>query len=176
MPIEKHSIEKKPIVKQSKQLKASQLNHWSHWLAVGFGSGLAPKAPGTFGTLAALPLCWFLMDLSLLPYLAVLLMGFVIGVWLCGKTAKHLGVHDHSGIVWDEFVGIWITMLLVPKTWLALLIGFVLFRFFDVIKPWPIRVLDKKVHGGFGIMIDDAIAGVFACLCLHGLLYFGFLL
>lgn len=157
----------------SNRLQVSQLKHWSHWCAAGFGSGLAPKAPGTFGTLAALPIYWFLADLELTAYIVALVVSFIIGVWFCEKTARDLGVHDHPGIVWDEFVGMWITMLLVPKTIMALLAGFILFRIFDILKPWPIRVVDKNVHGGFGIMIDDVIAGVFACLCMHGLIYFG---
>ncbi|NNC55559.1 MAG: phosphatidylglycerophosphatase A, partial [Pseudomonadales bacterium] len=91
---------------------------------------------------------------------------FVVGIWFCELTSRNLGVHDHGGIVWDEFVGYWLAMLFAPPGWIWLLIGFVLFRVFDIVKPWPIRVLDKKVHGGFGIMIDDIIAGLFAGLCL----------
>jgi phosphatidylglycerophosphatase A len=140
-----------------------------HWLAFGFGSGLSPKAPGTAGTLAAIPLYLLLAELSLIPYLFMLLVTFALGVYLCGKTADDLGVHDHPGIVWDEFVGYWITMLLAPAGWSWVIIGFILFRIFDVLKPWPIRWLDKHVHGGMGIMIDDVLAGVFAWLVLQGL-------
>jgi phosphatidylglycerophosphatase A len=140
-----------------------------HLLAFGFGSGLAPKAPGTFGTLAAVPLYLLLAQLPLWAYIVALVLSFGIGVYLCHKTADDLGVHDHPGIVWDEFVGYWITMLLAPAGWLWVVIGFVLFRIFDVLKPWPIRWLDKHVHGGFGIMIDDVLAGVFAWLVLQGL-------
>ncbi len=141
----------------------------THWLAFGFGSGLAPKAPGTFGTLAAVPLYLLLAQLPLWAYVVALVLSFGVGVYLCHKTADDLGVHDHPGIVWDEFVGYWITMLLAPAGWLWVVIGFVLFRIFDVLKPWPIRWLDKHVHGGFGIMIDDVLAGVFAWLVLQGL-------
>ncbi len=141
----------------------------THWLAFGFGSGLAPKAPGTFGTLAAVPLYLLLAQLPLWAYVVALVLSFGIGVYLCHKTADDLGVHDHPGIVWDEFVGYWITMLLAPAGWLWVVVGFVLFRIFDVLKPWPIRWLDKHVHGGFGIMIDDVLAGVFAWLVLQGL-------
>ena len=141
----------------------------THWLAFGFGSGLAPKAPGTFGTLAAVPLYLLLAQLPLWAYAVALVLSFGIGVYLCHKTADDLGVHDHPGIVWDEFVGYWITMLLAPAGWMWVVIGFVLFRIFDVLKPWPIRWLDKHVHGGFGIMIDDVLAGIFAWLVLQGL-------
>lgn len=143
-----------------------------HWLAFGFGSGLAPKAPGTFGTLAALPIYWFLLkDLPPFAFLIVLLVSFVAGVYFCGKTAKDLNVHDHGGIVWDEFVGMWLTLFLVPTGLGWMLLGFLLFRFFDIIKPWPIKWLDQHVHGGFGIMIDDVIAGVFAWLCLQAVIW-----
>lgn len=140
-----------------------QLTHWSHWLAFGLGSGLAPKAPGTFGTIAALPLWWLLLaDLSPVFYLLFLLVTFAFGVFLCDRTSNDLGVHDHPGIVWDEWVGVWIALFMVPAGWLWVLAAFGLFRFFDIIKPWPIKWLDQKVEGGFGIMIDDVLAGLFA--------------
>ena len=138
-----------------------------HFLALGFGSGLLKPAPGTWGTLAALPVWWFLLSgLSWHNYLIVVFISFAIGVFLCGHTAKALGTHDHGAIVWDEFVGVWIALALLPKTWFALLLGFAFFRFFDIIKPYPIKLLDKHVHGGFGIMIDDVLAGIFAWLCV----------
>ncbi|MCP3675547.1 MAG: phosphatidylglycerophosphatase A [Gammaproteobacteria bacterium] len=143
-----------------------------HLLAFGFGSGLIPKAPGTAGTIAAiLPWLW-LSQQSLTMYLTVLLATTLIGIYLCDKTSRDLGVHDHSGIVWDEFCGLWLTMIAVPATWQWLLLGFVLFRFFDIIKPWPINWLDKKIPGGLGIMVDDLLAGLFAWLILQSLLYF----
>lgn len=131
-------------------------------LAFGFGSGLAPKAPGTMGTLAAIPLWWLLAQLPLASYLMVVLVSAIIGIYICGAAAKTLGVHDHGGIVWDEFVGFWIAMAALPVTWTSVILGFVLFRLFDILKPWPISWLDKKVSGGFGIMIDDVIAGLAA--------------
>lgn len=149
-----------------------------HLLAFGLGSGLAPKAPGTFGTLAALPIWWFgLAHLSTELYSLVLLISFIIGVAVCEITSRDLGVHDHGGIVIDEWVGVWLTLLWLPYgngieadlAWLAA--GFVAFRFFDIIKPWPIRWLDKKVTGGFGIMIDDVLAGLFAWLVIQLALY-----
>ena len=143
-----------------------------HFLAFGLGSGAAPWAPGTFGTLAAVPL-WYLMAQTSLPvYLLLTLVAFVIGIWLCGRTSRDLGVHDHGGIVWDEFVGYWITMIAVPVNWIWAVLGFVLFRLFDIWKPWPIRPVDRKVHGGLGIMLDDVLAGVFAALVLQGILWF----
>lgn len=140
-----------------------------HLLAFGFGSGAAPKAPGTFGTLAAVLLYWPLSTLTTEYYLWMLILTSLVGVFLCGKTAKDLNVHDHGGIVWDEFVGFWITMFMAPAGLTWVVIGFVLFRFFDIIKPWPISWIDKKVSGGLGIMLDDIVAGVMAALVLQGL-------
>lgn len=146
-----------------------------HFLAFGLGSGAAPKAPGTFGTLAAVPLfIWFLQDLSAMAYLAVLVVTSLVGIYLCGKTSKDMGVHDHAGIVWDEFVGFWITMWLAPAGWFYIALGFVLFRLFDILKPWPISWVDKNVHGGFGIMLDDILAGVMSFIVLQALVEFVF--
>lgn len=139
-----------------------------HFLSFGCGSGLLKPAPGTWGTLASLPFWWFLLaDLSLLYFLIVLLLGFVIGCYLCTYTSKTLGSHDHGAIVWDEFIGMWISLILVPKLWYALVIAFVWFRLFDIVKPFPIKWLDKRVKGGFGVMIDDVIAGIFALAGTH---------
>lgn len=143
-----------------------------HFLSLGFGSGLAPVAPGTFGTLAAIPVYWLLQPVSLFYYVAITVFCCVIGVWLCGKTADDLGVHDHPGIVWDEIAGFLITMTAAPADWKWVVIGFVLFRIFDILKPWPIRWIDRKVSGGLGIMLDDIIAGVFAMLVLQSALHF----
>jgi phosphatidylglycerophosphatase A len=143
-----------------------------HCLAFGFGSGLAPKAPGTFGTVMAIPFYFLLSQNSLLIYGLITLIAFLVGVYLCGKTADDLGVHDHPGIVWDEFVGFWITMFAAPAGWLWLLVGFLLFRLFDIWKPWPIKLLDQKVESGLGIMIDDVLAGVYALVLLQLLAYF----
>ncbi len=136
-------------------------------LAFGFGSGLAPVAPGTFGTLAAIPVYLLLAHWPLWAYAGFVLAAFALGVYVCDITAKRLGVHDFGGIVWDEFVGLWITLAGVPVHWKTLAGGFVLFRLFDVLKPWPIGWLDKKIHGGFGIMLDDVIAGLYAWALLH---------
>lgn len=141
-----------------------------HFLAFGLGSGASPWAPGTMGTLAAIPFWYLLAQLPLVTYLLLVLAAFALGCWLCQRTSDDIGVHDHGGIVWDEFVGYWVTMIAAPVTPLWALVGFVLFRIFDIWKPWPIRWADKQVHGGFGIMLDDLIAGLFAALVLQLLL------
>ena len=147
-----------------------------HFLALGFGSGLAPKAPGTFGTIAAIPLvCLLAYSTTLTGYVLVTLLASLIGIWLCGKTAHDMMVHDDSSIVWDEIAGLLITMIAVPLNWQTLLLGFVLFRILDILKPWPISYLDARVHGGFGIMIDDILAGVFALILMHITLFLGWL-
>ncbi len=138
-----------------------------HILAFGFGSGLAPKAPGTFGSVIGALIAWAMLSLGPANYLIITILSFVFGVWLCGASSTKLGVHDHGGIVWDEIVGMMITYFMLPQGWWWLLLGFVLFRLFDIVKPWPISWLDKRVHGGFGIMIDDVIAGLFALAVLQ---------
>ncbi|SBS29988.1 Phosphatidylglycerophosphatase A [Marinomonas aquimarina] len=140
-----------------------------HFLAFGCGSGTVDKAPGTFGTLAAIPLYLLIQDLSVSNYFLLLIVTALVGILICGKTSHDLGVHDHSGIVWDEFVGYWITMWMAPEGWTYIILGFILFRFFDIWKPWPISLADKHVHGGFGIMFDDILAGIFAFFALQGL-------
>lgn len=142
-------------------------------IAFGFGSGLSPKAPGTCGTAVAVPLFVWLQAYGLIPYLALVGLASAGGVWICSRAARKLGVHDHPGIVWDEIVGYWITMTAVPVSVPTLVAGFVLFRFFDIVKPWPIKAIDRSVGGGFGIMLDDLVAGLFACLVLHGLTFSG---
>jgi len=143
-------------------------------LAFGFGSGLSRIVPGTLGTLAAIPFYLLLAKFPFWAYIAVIVASTYIGIHLCDYAAKKLGVHDHGGIVWDEFVGFWITMIAVPLTWQWLLAGFILFRIFDMLKPWPINWLDKHVHGGFGIMLDDVVAGFMALACLHAARVFYF--
>lgn len=155
-------------MKKVNQAPASVFRNPVHFLAFGLGSGAAPVAPGTFGTLAAVPLYLLLDLLPLNVYLIVLVLSFALGIWLCGVTSRDMGVHDHGGIVWDEFVGLWLTMVAAPPGWLWLALGFVLFRFFDIVKPFPIGWLDRKITGGLGIMVDDAVAGSFAWLVLQG--------
>ncbi|HEY0635606.1 MAG TPA: phosphatidylglycerophosphatase A [Gammaproteobacteria bacterium] len=149
------------------RLKAPLLRDPVHFLALGFGSGLAPFAPGTLGTLAAVPLYLLLQPLSLPIYVAVTALLFIVGVFICDLSARKLGVHDHPGIVWDEVVGYLVTMTAAPAGWHWLVVGFVLFRLFDILKPWPIRFIDQRVEGGFGIMLDDLLAGVMAALLLQ---------
>lgn len=148
------------------------LKKWYQFLALGFGSGLSPKAPGTFGTLAAVPLVVLLLWAGNIYLLAFVIAGSVLGVYLCGQTARDIGEHDHGAIVWDEIIGYGITMLWAPLHWQTLLLGFVLFRLFDIVKPWPISWFDKNVHDGAGIMLDDIVAGIAALLSLQLLLPF----
>lgn len=138
-----------------------------HFLAFGFGSGAAPWAPGTFGTLAAVPIYWFLQDLPFLTYCAITAFVFMIGIWLCDVACKDTGVHDHPGVVWDEIAGYLITMIAAPKGWFWIILGFLLFRIFDIWKPWPILAIDQKVQGGFGVMLDDLLAAVYAWISLQ---------
>lgn len=148
---------------------------WRHpvyFLAFGFGSGAVPKAPGTAGTLVAVGIYLLLPPLSALVYGLMLLLTFALGIYLCGKTAADLGVHDHGGIVWDEFVGYWITMFMAPAGWLWVLLGFGLFRLLDIVKPWPISWVDKELKGGLGIMLDDVLAGIMAALCIQAIAVF----
>ena len=136
------------------------------FIAMGLGSGLSPKAPGTAGTLLTVPLVYFLQQQSILVYALTILFVLATGSWICGYAAKKLQVHDHSGIVYDEVAGFLITMFMVPVGCYWLLAGFVLFRFFDAVKPWPISWFDKNISGGFGIMFDDVIAGLLSLSCL----------
>lgn len=142
-----------------------------HLLAFGFGSGLAPQAPGTVGTLAGVLLYIPLSFLEHDIYLSIVILSAILGVWICGRAAEDLQVHDHPGIVWDEFVGYWVTMLWAPSGWMWLIVGFILFRLFDVWKPWPICLLDKHVPEGLGIMLDDILAGVFSLVLIQAVNY-----
>lgn len=149
------------------------LSHPAHFLALGFGTGLAPKAPGTFGTLAAIPL-YILMSLFLnhVAYLAVTAVLLVLGIWVCGITDKALGSSDHGAIVWDEITGFLLTMFMAPLAWWSVVAGFLLFRFFDILKPFPISWFDKHVKGGTGTMLDDVLAGIYAWFCLQAGIFF----
>jgi phosphatidylglycerophosphatase A len=136
-------------------------------VAFGFGAGLSPKAPGTVGTLFAIPLYMVLLQLPRPWWFGALFAMLCVGIWVCGRTARELGVPDHPGIVWDEIVGLIITMSGVGFAWTNLLAGFVLFRLFDILKPWPISYLDRRVKGGLGIMLDDIAAGICAGAVLY---------
>ncbi|NQX88562.1 MAG: phosphatidylglycerophosphatase A [Halioglobus sp.] len=143
------------------------LRHPAQFLAFGFGSGLSPVAPGTVGTIVAVPIYFLVAHWGLFYYTLFICLGIGIGIWVCGVASRQLDLHDHPGIVWDEFVGYWITMWAVPVGWQWAVAGFLIFRFLDIVKPWPIGLFDKKVSGGLGIMMDDVLAGVLACVGLH---------
>ncbi|MGR8980745.1 MAG: phosphatidylglycerophosphatase A family protein [Gammaproteobacteria bacterium] len=132
------------------------------FLAFGFGSGLSKIAPGTFGTLAAIPVYLLFVQTGIWGYSLLTLAATIAGIRLCGIASEKLGEHDYKGIVWDEIAGYLITLWLVPCTWQTVIVGFILFRIFDIAKPWPIKWIDQKVHGGLGIMLDDVLAGVIA--------------
>ena len=151
----------------AEKIAPRELRHPVNFLALGFGSGLVPVAPGTAGTLVAIPVYLLLQPLAPGIYLPLVVALFVAGIPICAFTAKRLDVHDHPGIVWDEVVGYLVTMAFAPAGWLWVVAGFVLFRIFDVAKPWPIKWLDRQVHGGFGIMLDDLVAGVFSAAVLQ---------
>lgn len=136
------------------------------FLAFGFGSGLSPVAPGTAGSVAALPFAVLIVHLPVTAAVAVVIAGFLLGIYLCGEAGRQLEVHDHGGIVWDEFVGMWLVLLFVPFHWFWWLAAFVLFRLFDAVKPWPISWFDRRVHGGLGVMLDDVLAAGYALIVL----------
>jgi len=137
-----------------------------NFLAFGFGTGLAPVAPGTFGSLPGVLLAWLLLDMGIYVQLGTAVALAVTGIWSCGESARRIGVHDHGGIVWDEICGMYITLLLAPPTLLGYALGFGLFRLFDIVKPWPIRDLDHRLGGGLGIMLDDLVAALYALILL----------
>jgi phosphatidylglycerophosphatase A len=138
------------------------------FIAFGFGSGLLTRAPGTMGTLAAVPFAFLIPQLGGFTLFLLFLAGFFGGSWLCHRVAQRLGVEDYGGIVWDEMIGYWFAVAWLPIQWPWLLAAFVLFRFFDIVKPWPINALDANIHGGFGIMLDDVIAGLYTAIMLAG--------
>lgn len=141
--------------------------HPANFFALGFGAGLAPKAPGTVGSLVALPLFLVMPKENFYFYAGIVIVLFLFGLWCCERCANWLEEHDHPAIVWDEIVGMLVTLFLAPPGWWSLLAAFLLFRFFDVLKPWPIRWFDTRVDGGLGIMIDDVIAGLIALAVLQ---------
>jgi phosphatidylglycerophosphatase A len=138
-----------------------------HLLALGFGAGLAPRAPGTFGSLLALVPAWWCFTLPFGARVAIAVALVALGVWVCGESARRLGAHDHSSIVFDEIAGAFATSLAVPsRTVLWFALAFVLFRIFDILKPWPIREVDHRMRGGAGIILDDLMAALYAAVCL----------
>lgn len=153
--------------------RLSLKNPW-HLLATGFGSGLAPLIPGTVGTLAAIPIYLILAQLPFTSFIIVVVLAAIVGVAICDRTAFDMRVYDHGSIVWDEFIGFWITMAFIPLLnlplydWKTIGLGFVLFRLFDMVKPFPICWLDEHIDGGVGIMVDDLVAGIMAGVSLYG--------
>jgi phosphatidylglycerophosphatase A len=151
-----------PVDNLSRKVLTDPVN----FLAFGFGTGLAPKAPGTVGSLPGVLLAWYTLDMGLPVQLGIAAALFVTGIWICGESARRIGVHDHGGIVWDEICGMYVTLLLAPPTLLGYALAFGLFRVFDIVKPWPIRDLDHRLGGGLGIMLDDIAAAVYALILL----------
>jgi len=144
--------------------------HPAHLIAFGFGSGLAPRAPGTVGTLLGLPLFWLIAAATAdLPSRIVpLIVAFLLGTWACGRTGRALGVADHGGMVWDEIVAFALVLLFTPPGWLWIALAFALFRLFDILKPWPIRLADQHLKNGFGVMFDDLLAAGYAIAVIKG--------
>lgn len=153
--------------KEQQRLRGITFGSLTGFLAMGFGSGLSPKAPGTTGSLSALLLMY---PIALMLPIEWQLLGVVVafgaGVLICSQAAKAIGTHDHGAIVWDEWVGLWAVLVLLPFSLDAWLLAFALFRLFDIAKPWPIGWVDQHLHGGLGIMTDDALAAVFSVLVL----------
>ena len=144
------------------------LRHPLGWIASGFGSGFSPCAPGTAGTIAALLPWWFVLrTLPMTYYLAVIVAAFALGVWASHWVVRRSGVQDPQVVVWDEFVGVWIALIAAPSGWVWMLAGFVLFRLFDIWKPWPVSWADRRVHGGLGVMLDDVLAGIYALMAMQ---------
>lgn len=142
------------------------LSHPAHFLALGFGAGLSPKAPGTVGTLVAFPLFWLLLESSL--YWIWVVIFLLVGVWACGVAGKALGVHDHGGIVWDEVAAFLMVLPFAPPSLVGFALAFALFRLFDIWKPFPIGWLDARMKGGLGVMLDDVLAAGYSIACLMG--------
>lgn len=145
--------------------------HPAHFLALGFGSGLAPKAPGTFGTIVGLPMFYCIAGYALNIQLAIILATFIVGIYFCDVAGKALGVSDHGSIVWDEIAAMMLVLTITPNQWQWWLVAFCLFRLFDIWKPFPIRQCDANLKGGFGVMFDDLLAAIYAMISLKGLLW-----
>lgn len=143
------------------------LSHPAHFFSFGFGSGLFPGSPGTAGTLVAFPIYWYLAPrLDDMMFIFLLIWAFAFGVWACEKTGRVLGVADYSGIVWDEIVAFLLVLFFTPDGLLWDVLAFSLFRFFDILKPPPIRHFDRTWHGGLGVMFDDILAAGYSLLCM----------
>ena len=154
------------LFEQDAELRRVALRTPAGFLALGLGAGLSRYAPGTMGTLIAVPFALVLKQLPPLGFWGVLAALFLAGIPLCGSASRMLDRHDPGNIVWDEMVGFWLTVALLPVTWPWWLAAFVVFRFFDILKPWPIRQLERRFTGGLGIMLDDVVAALYAMLLL----------
>jgi phosphatidylglycerophosphatase A len=157
---------KKVAARADAELRRKVLRDPVLLLAFGFGTGLAPRAPGTVGSLLGLPLAWATLAMALNLQLALAGVLFIFGIWLCGEAGRRLAIHDHPGVVWDEIVAMYLVLLAVPPSigfWIA---GYLLFRLFDIWKPWPIRDLDHRLGGGLGTMLDDLFAALYAASLL----------
>ena len=154
------------------KIPAKMLLNPVHCFALGFGSGLTPRIPGTMGTLVGVLLFILMPNVDWITYLMVVVCGFLFGIFCCGYTTKALNTHDHHSIVWDEIIGYLVTMFMVPKEWIWILIGFILFRAFDILKPWPISSIDRRIKSGFGIMLDDVVAALFSLAIIQIVIYF----
>jgi phosphatidylglycerophosphatase A len=148
------------------ELRRKVLSDPVNLLAFGLGTGLLPRAPGTFGTALGVAIAWWTLPLGLEWRIAVAIGIVLSGFWICGEAARRTGVHDHPGIVWDEIAGIYVVLLVTPPGIAAWALGFGLFRLFDIWKPWPIRDLDHRLGGGPGIMLDDLVAALYAIILL----------
>jgi phosphatidylglycerophosphatase A len=149
------------------RIDPAQLKSPVHLLALGFGTGLSPYAPGTMGSLLALLPAWLMFNLSMFWQIGIGLTVAVAGIWICGQSARRLGVHDHPGIVFDEIAAILLLVPAIPQEPIWLFAAFAVFRFFDIVKPWPIRDVDHRMRGGLGIMLDDLMAAVYTAICLQ---------
>jgi len=159
------------LVETDKVVRKVVLGTPTGFLAFGLGAGLSRYAPGTMGTIVAIPFAIALRTLPDAIFWLLLALLFALGIYLCEITSKRLGQHDPGGIVWDEMVGYWLTVSLLPLSWPWWLAAFVLFRFFDIVKPWPIRRVEKGFGGGLGIMLDDIIAALYAMIILAAAQY-----
>jgi phosphatidylglycerophosphatase A len=160
------STPEQPVIVRPIAVPVSALRDPVHLFALGFGAGLAPVAPGTFGSVVGLLLGLALAPLGGGTALVVTVLATIAGVWICGESARRLGVHDHPAIVWDEVTGMMIVLLAAPPTWWGIALAFALFRLFDIWKPWPIREVDHGMGGGLGIMLDDVMAALLAVALL----------
>ncbi len=154
-----------------KPLTKKTFTHPAYFCAMGFGSGLSRWMPGTMGSLVAIPIYLFYSQFGTFSELGIILLGLGFGIWLCDWVAKDMAIKDPGSIVWDEFVGMWITLFMLPAGWYWLIVAFALFRFFDIVKPWPVSWLDKHLAGGFGIMLDDVAAGIYSLVIIQSIAF-----